>query len=162
MTGGARDEIGWVGTGQVGTLPEVLARYTAFLLSKAGQLSREKFDRAIKPMGLKSRHYGALAVLADEGPHAQQALGEKLQVDRSTMVTLVDELEEMGSVERRRDRIDRRRYELTITDAGRRTLSEAEDLVEGVQEMVLAPLDEAQRRELHELLTLILGRDRRG
>ena len=161
-TDGAREEAGRGGAARAGALPEVLARYTAFLLSKAGQLSREEFDRAIKPMGLKSRHYGALAVLADEGPHAQQVLGEKLQVDRSTMVALVDELEEMGLVERRRDRADRRRYELTITATGKRTLSKVDELVGDAQEAVLAPLDDVQRRELHGLLTAVLGQNGRG
>ncbi len=142
--------------GRSGVPPEVLARRTAFLLGKVGQLAREEFDRAIRHMGLKSRHYGALAVLAAEGSHVQRELGEKLQIDRSTMVSLVDDLEGMGLVERRRDREDRRRYELTLTNAGRGALSEAESLVEGAQEAVLAPLDEDQRRELHGLLTSLL------
>ena len=141
-----------------GSLPGVLARHTAFLLGKAGQLSREAFERAIAPMGIRARHYGAMAVLAAEGPHAQRELGEKLQIDRSTMVALVDDLEGMGFVERRRDRQDRRRYELTLTEAGTEALSKAEGLVEGVQETVLAPLNEGQRRELHGLLAdLIRG-----
>ena len=142
--------------GRGGIPPEVLARHTAFLLGKVGQLAREEFDRAMGHMGLKSRHYGALAVLAAEGPHAQRELGEKLQIDRSTMVALVDDLEGMGLVERRRDREDRRRYGLILTDAGRGALSEADSLVEGVQEAVLAPLDEDQRRELHGLLASVL------
>ena len=141
----------------------MLARHTGFLLGKAGQLSREAFDRAIAPMGLRSHHYGALAVLAAEGPHAQRELGEKLIIDRSTMVALVDDLEGMGLVERRRDRGDRRRYELTMTDAGRRAVSEAERLIEDVQDKVLAPLDEVQRRELHGLLMdLLRGADYKG
>lgn len=155
-TGGVGDGIGQGGGRGAEVLPEVLARHTAFLLSKAGQMSREVFDRAVGPMGLKSRHYGAMAVLDADGPHAQRELGEKLRIDRSTMVALVDDLEGMGLVKRRRDREDRRRYELTLTDAGRRTLSEAGALVEGVQEKVLAPLDEAQRRELHGLLVVLL------
>ena len=151
---GVGDDAGRGGGADV--FPEVLARRTAFLLSKAGQMSREAFDRAVGPMGLKSRHYGALAVLDAEGPRAQRELGERLQIDRSTMVSVVDDLEGMGLVERRRDREDRRRYELTLTEAGRRTLSEAGGLVEGVQEAVLTPLDEAQRRELHGLLMALL------
>lgn len=106
-------------------MPEVLARRTAFLLSKVGQLSREEFDRAVRPTGLRSRHYGVLAVLYDEGSHAQRDLGDKLAIDRSTMVSVVDELEGMGFAERRRNREDRRRYELTLTDAGKRALSAA-------------------------------------
>ena len=162
---GVGDGIGRGGGARADALPGVLARRTAFLLAKAGQMSREAFDRAVGPMGLKSRHYGALAVLNAEGPHAQRELGERLQIDRSTMVSVVDELEGMGLVERRRDPEDRRRYELTLTEAGRGVLSEADSLVEGVQEAVLAPLDEAQRRELHGLLMALLrGADhgRRG
>ena len=158
-TGKAR---GTGGLGREGVLPEVLARRTGFLLSKAGQLAHEEFGRAIELLGLKPRHYGVLAVLADEGPHAQRDLGEKLRVDRSTMVALVDGLEEMGLVERRRDREDRRRYELTLTEAGGRALSEAEAVVEGVQEAVLGPLDDAGRRALHDLLTALLGGFGRG
>ena len=48
--------IGREGESGADVLPEVLARRTAFLLSKAGQMSREAFDRAVGPMGLKSRH----------------------------------------------------------------------------------------------------------
>lgn len=134
----------------------VLARRTGFLLGKAGQLARAEFDLALRPMGLKARHYGALAVLAAEGPHTQRDLGEKVQVDRSTMVAVIDELERLGLVERRRNPEDRRRYELTLTPAGSETLSKAEVVAEEVQEAVLAPLDDAQRRQLHELLTSLL------
>lgn len=136
--------------------PEILARNTGFLLGRVGQLANEELGHSLEPLGLKARHYGVLAVLADEGSHPQRVLGEKLRIDRSTMVIVVDELEEAGLVERRRDPEDRRRYELTITEDGRRTLSEAEPVVEGVREAVLAPLDERRRHELHESLAAIL------
>lgn len=85
---------------------------------------------------------GVLAVLADEGPHAQRELGEKLRIDRSTVVSIVYGLEETGRVERRRDREDRRRYELTLTETGRLALSEVEGGVRGVQEAVSKSLDD--------------------
>ncbi len=78
--------------------------------------------------------------------------------DRSTLVSLVmDGLEEMGPVVRWRDRKDRRRYELTLTKIGRQALFEAEGGVEGLQEAVLKPLDDAGRRELHKLLTAMFA-----
>jgi DNA-binding MarR family transcriptional regulator len=135
------------------------------LLGRVGQLAREELARALEPLGLKPHHYGILAVLADEGVHTQRALGEKLRIDRSTMVVVIDELEGMGLVERRRDREDRRRYELTLTDAGGRALSGAEPVVEGVKEAMLAPLDGRRRRELHDSLATVLrgfGRDVRA
>lgn len=155
----ATTEEGGVGAERAG-LPRALARHPGFLLGKAGQMARDKFNEALGHTGLGSRQYGALAVLADEGAHTQKALGEKLAVDRTTMVGVVDELEGLGLVERRRDREDRRRYELTLTDAGRRALSEAEDVVEDVQRQMFAPLGDSRLRRLQELLTsVLLGRD---
>lgn len=136
--------------------PVALARNTGFLMSKVSQLAREGFERALEPMGLKARHYGILAALAGEGPHAQRDLGENLAIDRTTMVGLVDELEGLGLVERRRDPGDRRRYDLALTDSGKRTISEAETVAVRVQEAVLSPLDDVERHRLHEMLTSVL------
>ena len=157
-TEGPRGELGLGGSRRNRvSLPLVSpARNTGFLMSKVSQLAREGFERALEPMGLKARHYGVLTALAGEGPHAQRDLGEKLSVDRTTMVGLVDELEGLGLVERRRDPEDRRRYDLALTDAGKRTVSEAEAVAARVQDAVLAPLDAVERRRLHEMLSSVL------
>jgi DNA-binding MarR family transcriptional regulator len=102
-------------------------------------------------------HYGILTAIAHEGPSAQRDLGEKLAIDRSTMVGLIDELEGLGLVDSRREPQDSRRYGLTLTADGSKTVSEAESVVEGVEDCVpAAPLDAAQRRLLHEMLTSVL------
>ena len=44
-----------------------------------------------------------MVVLAEEGPDPQQTVGERIEIDKSTMVVVVDELEELGLVERRRN-----------------------------------------------------------
>ena len=157
-TGGWRREWGRGGSGRgrVKLRPAALARKTGVLISKVSQLAQEGFERALRPMGLKARHYGVLTVLAGEGPHAQRNLSEKLAIDRTTMVGLVDELEGLGLVERRRDPKDRRRYDLALTDAGKRAMSEAEAVAARVQDAVLAPLDDADRRRLHEMLASLL------
>ena len=157
-TGGARDGLsqGDSRRNRVNLPPVALTRNTGFLLSKVSQLAREGFERALEPMGLKARHYGILAALAGEGPHAQRDLGENLAIDRTTMVGLVDDLEGLGLVERRRDPGDRRRYDLALTDSGKRTISEAETVAVRVQEAVLSPLDDVERQRLHEMLTSVL------
>jgi DNA-binding MarR family transcriptional regulator len=97
-----------------------------------------------------------LVVLAEEGPAPQQTVGERIEIDKSTMVVVVDELEELGLVERRRNPQNRRAYELTLTETGLKRLSEVEPVVEEVEEAALAPLDEARRTQLRELLLSLL------
>ncbi|CCH27601.1 MarR family winged helix-turn-helix transcriptional regulator [Actinosynnema sp. NPDC047251] len=59
-----------------------------------------------------------LKMLAAVGPCSQQALSEELRIDRSVMVGLADDLEKAGHVTRTRNPIDRRAYEVVITETG--------------------------------------------
>ena len=56
---------------------------------------------------------------ASSGPQSQGWIGERLGIDRTTMVQLVDELERRGLVERKRNPNDRRQLPADA-DAGRR------------------------------------------
>ena len=105
---------------------------------------------------VRARHYGVLAALDEQGPLAQNVLGERLTIDRSTMVGLIDELEATGRVVRRRDPRDRRTYRIELTEDGQAVLQQAVRVVVGVQDEVFAPLDRTQREQLHTTLTTLL------
>jgi DNA-binding MarR family transcriptional regulator len=59
-----------------------------------------------------------LHTLAEEGPLTSKGLAERVHVHPSTLVGIVDRLEEKGLLERRRDRRDRRSVSLTMTERG--------------------------------------------
>ena len=139
-----------------GGAPAVLSGNAGFLLGKVHELARDRFEQALAPLGLRVRHYGVLAALAEQSPVAQNALGERLYIDRSTMVAVIDELEAAGRVVRRRNPQDRRAYHLELTDDGRAALQEAGRVVDRVQDEVLAPLDHDQRQQLQAVLTALL------
>ncbi len=68
------------------------------------------------------------------------------------MVFLVDELEQRGLVERRRNPADRRSYALYLTDQGRAKLREAQQASARHAGQVGASLTAAERRQLTDLL----------
>jgi DNA-binding MarR family transcriptional regulator len=75
------------------------------------------------------------------------------------MVVAVDALEGEGLVERRPDPTDRRARIVVPTDAGRELLAQAEEVVLGVEDEMLADLSVEERRVLSGLLTrLVVGR----
>jgi DNA-binding MarR family transcriptional regulator len=78
-------------------------------------------------------------------------------IDPSSMVSTIDELEARGLVERRSHPTDRRAHALHVTPAGRRTLAAGRKLAKGAQADLLAPLDDAERAQLHELLLRLVG-----
>ena len=73
-------------------------------------------------------------------------------IDPSTMVSLIDGLEDAGVVERRPHPKDRRARLVTLTPKGRRLLKRAREVAFEVEDEVLQRLTGSQRRELIRLL----------
>ena len=78
---------------------------------------------AFSDLPIEIRHYGLLATLEDLGPVSQQALTKVMRVSATTVTQVVDELERLRLVERRRNPSDRRTYTVTMTPEGERVLA---------------------------------------
>jgi DNA-binding MarR family transcriptional regulator len=126
------------------------------LLAKLGREAMRQFAEALKPIELTQSHLAALYLL-DAGALSQQVLCEAVGVDPSKLVGLLNDLEEEGLVVRRRHPADRRRHIVEISDLGKKRLAAAERAASQVEERLLAGLDQAQRDELHALLSHIVG-----
>jgi DNA-binding MarR family transcriptional regulator len=134
--------------------PPLEAR-VGYLLFRLGRTQSSLFVDALEPLGMRPKHF-ALMNLADlsEGS-SQQELGRKLGLDSSGLVSVIDDLEAHGLVERRRDATDRRRYAIHLTRAGKAKLSRAREAVTLRAEELLAPLSEDERETLHDLLARV-------
>src|SRR5688572_11669856 len=93
-----------------------------------------------------------LSHLAASEGQSQQALSSALEIHRSAVVALVDDLEQRGLAERRRDPVDRRAYTLYLTPAGRELLVELERAADQDEAELLSALDAAERSQLISLL----------
>ncbi len=102
--------------------------------------------------GLTPALFALLNVIGAREGAIQQELGSALGIDRSTMVSLIDQLEGAGLARRRPSATDRRAREIAITPKGRRLLQRARGLIAQVEDEVLAGLTAEERRELLALL----------
>jgi len=125
------------------------------------RLSRVVYHRATEDvLGVRLKQFVALDYLREQGESGQQQLGQTLMLDANNCVILLNDLEEDGYVERRRDPSDRRRHIVEITPAGLRALEHAERKLESVEDPVLGNLSAAERSTLRDLLAKALGCDR--
>jgi DNA-binding MarR family transcriptional regulator len=136
-------------------LPEELVASTTFLVKRLGFAAKEQAMEAYERTGLHPYHHAVLAVLDEGSRETQGAIADALGYDRGQLVGLLDELEERGLVERRRDPADRRRQSVRMTASGKRTLEKLRTLARQLESDFLAGLDETQRSQLHELLRLL-------
>lgn len=132
-------------------LPEPLLEFPSFLVFQVAREIR-KLASALHPDGLRAPHIAVLACLAEFGPSSQKEISERLRIDASDLVTLLDELEEQELANRTRDLRDRRRYVVKITPEGDRTLHSRLGITHRLNELLLAPLDEDERAEFLRLL----------
>jgi DNA-binding MarR family transcriptional regulator len=125
-----------------------------FVASQAAQaLAIERLE----PLGLSPRGWGVLSTLVESGPLTQIELGTALSIDRTAMVYVLDELEAQGLVERVRNPSDRRSFLIHLTPRGRQTQTRAARELAGQAERLLEPLDAAERRQLVDLLSKVVG-----
>jgi DNA-binding MarR family transcriptional regulator len=129
-----------------------LMRHTGFLISRMGMVAQKRFAERLESLGLTTRMWGVLNVLAAEGELTQHALGRCVGIDPSSMVSTIDELEAKGLVERRRHPNDRRAHALHLTTKGKQTLTRGRELARSAQEELLSPLTDDERAQLHDML----------
>jgi DNA-binding MarR family transcriptional regulator len=127
----------------------------AFLLSQLGHRSASVFADLIATIDLTPPHSGILRAIAFEPGRSQQALSGQLGLLPSRVVAYVDELEERGYVERRRNPDDRRLHALYLTASGKKIITKIGELARQHERLMTAGLDSAQRDTLRQLLSLV-------
>lgn len=143
-------------------LPGAITSMVGFLSREVTGLFRLRFEEVMRSYQLKPNQYLLLQVLRDEGPTAQQAVGQRLGMDRTTTMQSVQALADAGLVDRQDDPADRRVYRVHLTNAGRQLLDVLETRLKASEDEVMAPLTAAERALFEEQLRRILAHDRRG
>jgi MarR family transcriptional regulator, lower aerobic nicotinate degradation pathway regulator len=132
--------------------PEPLASAPGFLLSWNGQRIAHKFAAALEPLDLRPHHFGVMTLIDTAPGCAQQELVARSMIDPSSMVAVVDELEDLGFAERRPHPDDRRKRAVHLTPRGKRMLQRAREVAVDTANETLAPLDHKERETLRKLL----------
>src|SRR6478672_6250288 len=128
----------------------------AFLLSQVGIYAARQFSERIAEVGLQPPLFRVLNLVDAAEGRSQQAIGEAIEVPASRMVALVDELEQLGLVERRPHPTDRRVRALYLTTKGRKTLARGREIAAAHERELTKGMAAADRKRLTQLLQKIV------
>jgi DNA-binding MarR family transcriptional regulator len=132
-------------------------RRLGYLLKHANLRLAELTGPALEPYGIDGREFAVLSVLGSAEPLSQLEAAQRLAIDRTTMVSLVDALERKKLVGRRPDPHDRRRNIVELTGQGRETLDGATRAVDGAEAAFLGGLAEEDARLFRDVLGRLVG-----
>jgi DNA-binding MarR family transcriptional regulator len=106
----------------------------------------------------KPSHSAVFAQITMEGSRLTD-LARGANITPQAMGELVDELEELGYVERRPDPTDRRAKLIVLTERGRACIAAGISTIEGIEERITETIGERGHKQLRSLLAKLLDAD---
>ena len=104
------------------------------------------------------RYHTALLLIANSEDHCcQKDLGTQLDMDKASIVRVVDYLEQKGYIIRLVNPGDRREHHLALTEKGQTEISIIQQAVRDLNNHMLADMDARKRKELHQTLQLMMN-----
>ncbi len=134
-----------------GLLPGLLG----YNLRRAQLAVFQSFQNTIAPYDITPGQFGIMVLINENKGLSQSELGNAMGIDRSTMVAVIDRLENRGLVVRAPSNFDRRSYALQLSNEGRKLLEEIVPAVEKHEKKITTTLSEKEYDQLLSLLNRI-------
>ncbi len=129
------------------------------LVANVAREWRRAVDARLQVYGLTEATWLPLLRIArSESPMRQNELATSLSLDGSSVVRLLDALENSGLVERCEDQADRRAKSLLLTPRGRRTVDQVERVSQDIRDLVLGEVTDDDLAHSLRLLETIRER----
>ena len=107
----------------------LLRQFVGYNMKRAYMQIQDDMTNTLEPLGLRVGTFSALAVVMGSPGISQTQLSQVLNIKRSGVVVVVDELERTGALVRKPVLHDRRAYALHVTPVGKTLWEKAEAAV---------------------------------
>ena len=128
------------------------SRQLEFLLAEVVRLQLRVYNGRFRATGLNQSQVAALIHLDRVEELSQTDLATRLGMMKAATGTLIEGLEGKGLVERTRGREDRRLQLVSITEAGRRVVSEVDEMAETLGTALRQGITREERTQLVSIL----------
>ena len=104
---------------------DTLRQFLGYNLKRLFNVVNADLARTLEPFELRMLTYTALVLIRDNSGLKQSDLARAMDVERSNMVAILDELERLCLIRRESVPRDRRSHALVVTETGTRTCDRA-------------------------------------
>ena len=118
----------------------------------------DDFAADLKEFDISPGRFGVLVLISANPGMTQSLLAAATQLDRSTMVAVIDQLEARHLVERRASPTDRRSNALVLTEDGEKLLKQLKRRIKQHEARIANAMTPAESDKLVDLLTRIRTR----
>jgi DNA-binding MarR family transcriptional regulator len=115
------------------------------------------FTETFSHVGLTQKQVSVLWLVDQFAGISQADLGRRLQIDRATVMAIVNRVQERGYLERRKSSVDGRLQTLTLTPDGAQALANARKAIAEHEQWLRARFTDAEVATLISLLRAIHG-----
>lgn len=136
----------------LGILPELIGYH----LRRAQVHLFADFARTMAEAQMTPGQFGVVSLIGANPGLTQSALARAVGIERSTMVAVIDTLQERGMVERKPSPVDRRSYALVLTGNGENLMERLLPMVRAHERNVARNLSAAEKELLIELLMRLI------
>jgi len=126
-----------------------------FLIHDVSRLRRKAFDQLVRPLAVTGAQWWVLAYLSRHDGMTQTQLADLLEVGRSSLGDVVEDLEQEGWVERRQDPLDQRVRRVYLTRSAGGLIHRMTLLENTFNARILKDLDASERGALTRSLSKI-------
>ena len=113
------------------------------------------FTESFSDLGLTQKQVSVLWLIDDHPDISQAEIGRLLQIDRATIMAIINRLQKRGFVERGKSTSDKRRQTLHLTPAGHEARIGAQQCILGHEQWLKARFSEREIATLIEMLRRI-------
>jgi DNA-binding MarR family transcriptional regulator len=129
-----------------------LSDFIGYTMTRALSIVRADFARTLSDYNLRAVSFSALSIVVAEPGQTQTQLADALQVERSNLVGIIDELAGRNLIIRAPVAKDRRRHALMPTTAGKELAAAAQASVADHENRLFGCLTKTERAELQRIL----------
>lgn len=139
------------------TIHEIFENNLTFLFSKTASKLKDQFVEMMEEEGLVPPHKGILTLLEKSDLYNQLLLCKELNINKTTMVRLLDTLESKKLIKRVSSNSDRRENVVNITPEGRKLLNKIKKLSLEIEDNFFINITNQDKKELIHILLKING-----